>query len=91
MAKKSRRRRKTSAHQTKRQQAPQAPQTQPQPWRRKMILGVVILALVIGIGVFVRYWQQSRIPPQLKGAIDNHYTRGVAGAPVVIKEFSDFT
>jgi uncharacterized protein HemX len=88
MAKKSRKRSKTSAHQPRRQQAPQ---TQPQPWRRKMILGGVILALVIGIGVFVRYWQQSRIPPQLKGAIDNHYTRGVAGAPVVIKEFSDFT
>lgn len=88
MAKKSRRRGKTRAHQTKRQKAPQP---QPRPWRRKMILGVVILALVIGLGVFVRYWQQSRIPPQLKGAIDNHYTRGVAGAPVVIKEFSDFT
>lgn len=65
--------------------------TRPQRWRQKMILGGVVLGLVIGIGVFVRSWQASRIPPQLQGAIDNHYTRGSAGAPVVIKEFSDFT
>jgi hypothetical protein len=56
-----------------------------------MLLGGVILVLVIGVGVFLRYRQQRSIPPRLQGAIENHYTRGTAGAPVVIKEFSDYT
>lgn len=60
-------------------------------WRQKpVLLGGVILALVLGIGLFVRYRQQSQLLPRLQGAIDNHYTRGVAGAPVVVKEFSDY-
>jgi hypothetical protein len=63
----------------------------PPRWRHKpVLLGGVILVLVLGIGLFVRYRQQSQILPRLQGAIDNHYTRGVAGAPVVVKEFSDY-
>lgn len=88
MAKKSKTRRRASNTPASRRPVPAA---RPPSWRQKMILGGGILVLVIGIGVFVRSWQQSRIPPQLQGAIDNHYTRGVAAAPVVIKEFSDFT
>ena len=82
MAKKTKARKKSSSKQ---------PQRQPQGWRQRMILGGVVLVLVIGIGVFIRYRQQRMIPPRLQGAIDNHYTRGTAGAPVIIKEFSDFT
>ena len=59
-------------------------------FRKKLLLGGVVLALVIGVGVFIRMRQQSQIAPRLQGAIDNHYTRGVSGAPVVIKEFSDY-
>ena len=87
MAKKSKARHQSSGNAAARSQTTRAPQ----PWRQKMILGGAVLVLVIGIGVFVRHWQASRIPPQLQGAIDNHYTRGPAGAPIVIKEFSDFT
>jgi hypothetical protein len=50
-----------------------------------------MLVLVIGVGVFLRDRQQRSIAPRLQGAIENHYTRGTAGAPVVIKEFSDYT
>jgi hypothetical protein len=56
-----------------------------------MLLGGAILVLVIGIGVLVRYRQQSSVAPRLQGAVENHYTRGTAGAPVVVKEFSDYT
>ena len=59
--------------------------------RQRMIFGGVAFALVIAVGVFMRYQQQSRLPPRLQGASDNHYTRGTAGAPVVVKEFSDYT
>ena len=58
--------------------------------RQKLLLGGAILVLVIGIGVFVRWRQQSQLLPRLQGTVDNHYTRGVAGAPVVVKEFSDY-
>ena len=88
MAKKSKTRGSTSGKSARRRQPKQAARPR---WRQNMLLGGAILVLVVGIGVFVRYWQQSRIPPQLQGAIDNHYARGVAGAPVVVKEFSDFT
>lgn len=88
MAKKSKSRNKTSDRQAKRQRA--AGGKQP-GWRQKMLLGGGILVLVICVGVFIRYRQSSRIAPELKGTINNHYTRGVAGAPVVVKEFSDFT
>ena len=56
-----------------------------------MLVGGIALVLVLGIGVFIRYRQQSMMPPRLQGAIENHYTRGTAGAPVVVKEFSDYT
>ncbi len=72
-----------------RQQRQEAKQTQVRQ-RQRIILGGVILVLVIGIGVFIRYNQQRSLAPHLQGALDNHYTRGVAGAPVLVKEFSDY-
>jgi hypothetical protein len=59
-------------------------------FQKKLLLGGVVLALVVGVGVFMRVRQQQHIAPRLQGAIDNHYTRGTPGAPVVIKEFSDY-
>ena len=87
MAKKSKTRQKASGQRARPQQAAKS---QPR-WRQKILLGGVILVLVIGAGVFLRYRQQRSIPPRLQGAIENHYTRGTTGAPVVIKEFSDYT
>ncbi|MCZ6872595.1 MAG: hypothetical protein O7G88_03545 [bacterium] len=88
MAKKTKPRKQSRA---KRQQAQQAQQAQQRQRRQRLILGGAVLVLVIAIGIFMRYRQMSRLPLQLQGAIDNHYTHGVAGAAVVIKEFSDFT
>jgi flagellar biosynthesis/type III secretory pathway M-ring protein FliF/YscJ len=90
MAKKTKTRKRS---QSKRQQARQAQQQQAQQRQRRqrIMLGGAVLALVIGIGVFVRYRQMSHMPMQLQGASDHHYTHGTAGAPVVIKEFSDYT
>lgn len=85
MAKRTKTRKRS---QSKRQQARQAQQRQR---RQRIVLGGAVLALVIGIGVFMRDRQMRHMPLQLQGASDNHYTHGVAGAPVVIKEFSDFT
>ena len=73
MAKKSTPRKKTSRAQSKRQH------TTPQSRRQRLIFGGVILVMVIAIAVFIRYRQQSQIPPRLQGATDNHYTHGVAG------------
>jgi hypothetical protein len=87
MAKKSKTRQKAPVRQAR---TPRAAKGQPR-WRQKMLLGGVILVLVIGVGVFLRDRQQRNIPPRLQGAIENHYTRGTAGAPIVIKEFSDYT
>jgi len=74
---------------------PRQPSTQqtlaPRRWRRKLVLGGVILALALGVGGVVRFLQQRDLAPRLQGAVDRHYTRGTAGAPVVIKEFSDYT
>ena len=60
-------------------------------WRRKLVIGGVALALVLGVGGLVRFLQQRDLSPRLQGSVDKHYTRGTAGAPVVIKEFSDYT
>ena len=95
MAKKSQARSKASRGQQQRRQAKpgqqrrQGKQGRPHRWQQ-MLLGGVILLLVIGIAAFIRYRQQTQILPRLQGALENHYTRGVAGAPVVIKEFSDY-
>ena len=59
--------------------------------RQKLILGGVILILVLATGAAIRSWQQSNLPLRLQGALDNHYTKGTPGAPVVMKEFSDYT
>jgi hypothetical protein len=87
MPKKPRTRRNTA-----RQSAPRQQATPEQPrWRqKKILLGGIVLALVVGAGVLMRWRQQSQILPRLQGTIDNHYTHGTAGAPVVLKEFSDY-
>ena len=59
--------------------------------RQKLILGGVILVLVLAAGVAIRSWQQRNLPLRLQGALDDHYSKGVPGAPVVMKEFSDYT
>jgi hypothetical protein len=87
MAKKS----KARAHTlSPRQRAPQKRLT-PRRWRLKFVIGGAVLAVVLGVGVLVRFLQQRDLTPRLQGTGDTHYTRGTAGAPVVIKEFSDYT
>ena len=89
MAKKSRQRQKKASSQSSLRR-PQVTQGAPRSYSR-LILGGLVIALVLGLGAAVRsYWQRS-IPPRLQEAIDNHYTRGPAEAPVVVKEFSDYT
>jgi ferric-dicitrate binding protein FerR (iron transport regulator) len=75
---------------SRQQQARQRPTRRPQR-RRRLVLGGVLLALVIAVGVWMRIRQQSQVLPALQGTVEGHYTRGVPGAPVVIKEFSDYT
>ena len=60
-------------------------------WRLKLVIGGAILAVVLGVGGLVRFLQQRDLSPRLQGTVDKHYTRGTAGAAVVIKEFSDYT
>jgi hypothetical protein len=60
-------------------------------WRLKLVIGGAILALALGVGGLMRFLQQRDLAPHLQGAGDKHYTLGTAGAPVVIKEFSDYT
>jgi hypothetical protein len=55
------------------------------------VIGGVILAVALGVGGLVRFLQQSDLSPRLQKAVDKHYTLGTAGAPVLIKEFSDYT
>ena len=87
MAKKS----KARARPVRPQQLPTQQTVAPRRQRLKLLLGGVILALVLGVGGLV-YWQHQRdLSPRLQGAVGRHYTRGAAGAPVVIKEFSDYT
>lgn len=59
--------------------------------RQKLILGGVVLILVLAAGVAIRSWQQRNLPLRLQGALDNHYSKGVPNAPVVMREFSDYT
>ena len=59
--------------------------------RQRLVLGGVILILVVAAGVALRSWQDRSVPLRLQGALDNHYAKGVQGAPVVMKEFSDYT
>jgi len=55
------------------------------------VIGGVILAVALGVGGLVRFLQQRDLSPRLQKAVDKHYTLGTSGAPVVIKEFSDYT
>ena len=73
-----------------RQQASQKPRT-PQRWRLKLVIGGAVLAVALGVGGLVRFLQQRDLAPRLQGTGDKHYTLGTIGAPVVIKEFSDYT
>ena len=87
MAKKSKARVQTSSP---RQQSPQKPLT-PRRWRLKLVIGGVVLAIALGVGGLVRFLQQRDLASRLQGTGDKHYTLGTAGAPVLIKEFSDYT
>ena len=87
MAKKSKARAQTLSP---RQQSPQKPLT-PRRWRLKLIIGGAVLAVALGVGGLVRFLQQRDLAPHLQGTGDKHYTRGTAGSPVLIKEFSDYT
>ena len=60
-------------------------------WRLKLLLGGAILAVALGAGAIVRYNQHAALSPQVQGKVETHYTRGTAGASVVIQEFSDYT
>lgn len=98
MAKKSKARARTvrpqplSTQQTVRPQPRSTQQTAARRrWRFKLVVGGVILVLALGVGGVVRFLQQRDLVPRLQGAVDRHYTRGTAGAPVVMKEFSDYT
>jgi hypothetical protein len=72
---------------------PRASQTSltPRRWRLKLVIGGVILALVLGAAYVMRFMRQHDLAPRLQGTVAKHYTRGTAGAAVVIKEFSDYT
>ena len=63
----------------------------PRRWRLKLVIGGVILAVALGVGGLVRFLQHRDLAPRLQETVDKHYTLGTAGAPVVLKEFSDYT
>ena len=88
MAKKSKARVQTLSP---RQQSPQQSLTPRRRWRLKLVIGGAVLAVALGVGGLVRFLQQRDLAPHLQGTGDKHYTQGTAGAPVVIKEFSDYT
>ena len=58
---------------------------------QKLVVGGVILILVVAAVAAIRSWQQRTVTLHLQGAVGNHYAKGVPGAPVVLKEFSDYT
>jgi hypothetical protein len=60
------------------------------PRQRGLIVGGAVLLAVVCVGAFLMYNQRQSVALQLQGAVDNHYTKGTAGASVVIKEFSDY-
>jgi sulfite exporter TauE/SafE len=55
------------------------------------MIGGAVLAIALGIGGLVRWLPQRDVSSRLQGAVEKRYTRGTAGAAVVIKEFSDYT
>jgi hypothetical protein len=55
------------------------------------VIGGVVLAVALGVGGLVRFLAQRDLTSHLPRTEDKHYTRGTARAPVVIKEFSDYT
>lgn len=59
--------------------------------RKKLFTGGMIVAAVLALGIGYRLFMQRNLGIRLQGTVDGHYTKGTAGAPVVIKEFSDFT
>lgn len=63
----------------------------PRRWRLKLVIGGAVLAIALGVGVLVRWLPQRDLSQRLQGTVEKHYTRGTAGAAVVIKEFSDYT
>jgi hypothetical protein len=70
----------------------------PRRRRLKLVIGGAVLAVVLGVAVVVKYnpglvrlLQQRDLSPRRQGTVEQHYTRGTAGAAVVIKEFSDYT
>lgn len=63
----------------------------PRRWRLKLVIGGAVLAIALGVGGLVRLLQQRDLSPRLQGTVEKHYTRGTAGAAVMIKEFSDYT
>lgn len=71
----------------------QRPTTSVMPLRRrkKWLMGGAIVVCVLGIGGMVRWFQQREVVTQLQSVGSHRYPRGPAGAPVVIKEFSDYT
>jgi hypothetical protein len=85
MAKKSRNRQQRAAASRQRTASPAAGP------RQRLLLGGLLLLLVVVIVVGIRFYRQRNIPLQLQGATGNHYVRGTPNAPVVIKEFSDYT
>jgi hypothetical protein len=71
------------AQSKKRQKQGPAPKTSQQ---KKIFVGAGIIAVLIGVIVFARYWQQSAKTGTIVGA----YTKGAENAPIVMKEFSDY-
>lgn len=59
--------------------------------RMQVALGGILLVLVLGIGVWLRSRTDAPTTAGSQAAGEKRYTRGTAGAPVVISEFSDYT